>query len=34
VGVLALGERLTPVSVVGLLLILVGSSISTGGSHP
>ncbi len=34
VGVLALGERLSPVSVVGLLLILVGSWVSTGGSHP
>ena len=34
VGVLALGERLTPVSIVGLVLILAGSWISTGGSHP
>jgi drug/metabolite transporter (DMT)-like permease len=34
VGVVALGERLGPVSVVGLLLILLGSWISTGGSHP
>src|SRR5882762_9853934 len=34
VGVLALGERLTPVSIAGLVLILIGSWISTGGSHP
>ena len=34
VGVMALGERLTPIAVVGLLLILVGSWVSTGGSHP
>src|SRR6266581_4575893 len=34
VGVVALGERLSLVSVVGLGLILVGSWVSTGGSHP
>ena len=34
VGVLALGERLSLVSVAGLGLILVGSWVSTGGSHP
>jgi len=34
VGVMALGERLSLVSVVGLGLILVGSWVSTGGSHP
>ena len=31
-GVAVLGERLSLVSVVGLLLILVGSWLSTGGS--
>ncbi len=34
VGVVALGERLSLVSGVGLGLILVGSWVSTGGSHP
>src|SRR5213596_938511 len=34
VGVVALGEHLGAVSVLGLLLILLGSWISTGGSHP
>ena len=34
VGVVALGERLSLVSVAGLGLILVGSWVSTGGSHP
>jgi drug/metabolite transporter (DMT)-like permease len=34
VGVVALGERLTLASVVGLGLILAGSWVSTGGSHP
>lgn len=33
-GVAALGERLSAVGVVGLLLILAGSWVSTGGSHP
>ena len=34
VGVVTLGERLSLVSVAGLGLILVGSWVSTGGSHP
>src|SRR6266576_1916186 len=34
VGVVTLGERLSIVSVAGLGLILVGSWVSTGGSHP
>jgi drug/metabolite transporter (DMT)-like permease len=34
VGVLALGERLGTMSLLGLALILVGSWVSTGGSHP
>ena len=34
VGVVTLGERLSLVSLVGLGLILVGSWVSTGGSHP
>jgi drug/metabolite transporter (DMT)-like permease len=34
VGVLTLGERLSAASFVGLLLILVGSWISTGGHIP
>jgi len=34
VGVMALGERLSLVSIVGLGLILVGSWVSTAGSHP
>ena len=34
VGVVTLGERLSLVSVAGLGLILLGSWVSTGGSHP
>jgi drug/metabolite transporter (DMT)-like permease len=34
VGVLVLGERLGTMSVAGLALILVGSWLSTGSSHP
>jgi len=34
VGVVALGEHLGVVSILGLLLILAGSWVSTGGSHP
>jgi drug/metabolite transporter (DMT)-like permease len=34
VGVISLGERLSPLSVAGLVLILAGSWASTGGSHP
>jgi drug/metabolite transporter (DMT)-like permease len=33
-GVVALGEHIGVVSIVGLALILLGSWISTGGSHP
>jgi len=34
VGVVALGEHLGAMSILGLLLILVGSWVSTGGLHP
>jgi drug/metabolite transporter (DMT)-like permease len=34
VGAVALGERLSLISIAGLGLILVGSFVSTGGSHP
>ena len=34
VGFVALGEHLSAVSALGLLLILVGSWLSTGGAHP
>jgi len=34
VGVVALGEHLGAMSILGLLLILVGSWVSTGALHP